>query len=486
MFQLSNWFYVAAMTLVACGPSTFAAAPPQVGTITKDVDFFAPGKSNKTPSGTFSLGEKVKIIQSFSRGGTDYLRVVTRDGRDGYVVADAVAVAGIDKSHGAQNRDADTPLPIPSDPSRLNDLAINLMRSTLTPGQNLLISPYGIWSNLRIVQHGARGPAAEELARLIGAPLAVEKQTNIVHGIKTTDALLHRPEITFSDTFKSFIEAAGVELKETTFDDASRKQMNAWIADRSHGQIVNFFSPQSWNSDAAVIIANVAWMKQSWAFPFDSKLTEENLENKIESDFYLSEKDVIQVPMMGQTRSFETITSDMLDCDVVLMPYENEELVAVLIVPHRIDGLPELLKQIDGESFGAMIASVKPSKTLVVMPRFEFSADVNVLEALEKVGSNLSGLELTEVSNKVPVQVSEVVQKSRIQVDENGTEATSVTATGLIGSNAVGDQEPITKEVRANRPFLFAVQHRPSQSLLFLAAVVDPDNASHPKQAVNP
>jgi serpin B len=69
--------------------------------------------------------------------------------------------------------------------------------------------------------------------------------------------------------------------------------------------------------------------------------------------------------------------------------------------------------------------------------------------------------------------ISEVFHKTFLALDEKGTEAAAATAVAMFRATAVFEK-PKPIEVRVDRPFLFAIQHRPSGACLFLGKVTDP------------
>jgi serpin B len=61
------------------------------------------------------------------------------------------------------------------------------------------------------------------------------------------------------------------------------------------------------------------------------------------------------------------------------------------------------------------------------------------------------------------LHISLVQHKAYVDVNEEGTEAAAATAVVMRGRS-----ERITPSFRADRPFLFALRHEPTGSLLFL------------------
>jgi serpin B len=71
--------------------------------------------------------------------------------------------------------------------------------------------------------------------------------------------------------------------------------------------------------------------------------------------------------------------------------------------------------------------------------------------------------------------ISEVFHKTFIEVDEKGTEAAAATAVVMMAGSAFHPNPPQPIEVRVDRPFLFAIQHRDSGACLFLGRVTTRD-----------
>jgi serpin B len=70
--------------------------------------------------------------------------------------------------------------------------------------------------------------------------------------------------------------------------------------------------------------------------------------------------------------------------------------------------------------------------------------------------------------------ISNVIHKNWLSLDENGTEAAAATAVIMVTGAAIAFELPPPIEVRVDRPFLFAIQHVPSGTCLFLGRLTDP------------
>jgi serpin B len=70
--------------------------------------------------------------------------------------------------------------------------------------------------------------------------------------------------------------------------------------------------------------------------------------------------------------------------------------------------------------------------------------------------------------------ISDVFHKTFIALDEKGTEAAAATAVVMARATSAPVEPEKPVEVKVDRPFLFAIQHRASGACLFLGRVTDP------------
>jgi serpin B len=71
--------------------------------------------------------------------------------------------------------------------------------------------------------------------------------------------------------------------------------------------------------------------------------------------------------------------------------------------------------------------------------------------------------------------ISHVIHQAMIDVNEEGSEAAAATAIGM-APTAMVRREPVT--FRADRPFIFMIVHKPTDSILFLGRVSNPPAAA--------
>ena len=70
------------------------------------------------------------------------------------------------------------------------------------------------------------------------------------------------------------------------------------------------------------------------------------------------------------------------------------------------------------------------------------------------------------------VNVDTILQKTKLELDENGTKAAAVTAVIMECMSAVEEKEPVIKNVELTRPFAFLIYDRSNNEILFMGKVM--------------
>jgi serpin B len=162
------------------------------------------------------------------------------------------------------------------------------------------------------------------------------------------------------------------------------------------------------------------------------------------------------------------------------MPYAGDDLSMVALLPTERDGMPGLEAALTPELWNSGIAALHERDVIVSFPKFTFDSafklagplqDMEMTDALDVDQADLRGIADPPIGN---LSISDVLHKTFIDVNEEGTEAAGATAVVIGGNDALIDPPPPPKVFRADHPFLFALRDRHSGSLLFLGRVTDP------------
>jgi serpin B len=157
---------------------------------------------------------------------------------------------------------------------------------------------------------------------------------------------------------------------------------------------------------------------------------------------------------------------------VLELPYGRQNFSMVIIEPWM--ALSDFLDNFNGQLWDEITVKLDSitdiSATDVVMPRFRFDYEnvlndqlksLGMINAFEPYLADLSGI------SDASIFVSFVKQNTFVEVNEQGTEAAAVTTTGI-------ELTSIKPTLTVNKPFIFAIRERTSNTLLFIGKVMQP------------
>lgn len=142
-----------------------------------------------------------------------------------------------------------------------------------------------------------------------------------------------------------------------------------------------------------------------------------------------------------------------------------------LFLPSENSSVDDLIEQLDGETWNSWMGEFTETKDFTVtMPKFKFEYERSIGEDLVHMGLDIAFSDQADFSGISPVDlfISDVIHKTYIDVNEEGTEAAAVTAI-MLGTGIVENSF-----LRLDRPFLFTITENSSKSILFIGKVSEP------------
>ncbi len=353
-------------------------------------------------------------------------------------------------------------------------------------GENLLVSPLSISAALGMTYAGARGRTAQQMADALHFALP-DNRLHAAFGEVLRDLSADREGYKLSIANRLFGQAGyhfeqpfldttgrdyGAPLEPVDFKrnhEAARLRINEWVEDQTNDRIRNLLPDGSIDEHARLVLTNAIHFDGSWKYEFDKSDTRK------ESFYTASEES--QVDMMRQSQRFPY--AELPGFRMLEMPYAGDDLSLVALLPNERDGLASLEASLTPEMLESSLAALYETQVNVTLPKFKFDSKFKLGDPLWEMGmtdafdpnrADLTGIAMPDDGKLV---ISNVLHKTFIDVNEEGTEAAAATAVVVaIATSAFFPPQP--KEFRADHPFLFALRDRHSGSLLFLGRVTDP------------
>jgi len=271
-----------------------------------------------------------------------------------------------------------------------------------------------------------------------------------------------KPE--FVSVNKQFFQAelGGVDFTKPE----SAKIINDWADKSTRGKIKQVVQ---WPFDplTRVILANAIYFKGKWDRPFDKQATKDHAFNVLPGG---TPK---QVPMMWQHGHFNYQQGDGFQA--VRLPYAGGQLQMYLFLPDTNSSPAKLLADLNAGTWrNKILPKFQDRQGMLALPRFKPDYDVTLNDPLKALGMRQAFAVDADFSAMAdePLFVSEVKQKSFVEVNEEGTEAAAVTTVTMHATGMLRPEKPF--EMIVDRSFFFVIGDDSTKSILFMGVIYDP------------
>jgi serpin B len=162
------------------------------------------------------------------------------------------------------------------------------------------------------------------------------------------------------------------------------------------------------------------------------------------------------------------------DLQVLELPYRGADLSMLVLLPAAVDGLNDLEQSLSGDRIAELRARTWRREVEVYLPRFRLQTSFAMKETLERLGMKLAftgAADFSGMDGRQDIQLSAVVHKAFVDVNEQGTEAAAVTGS-ILAFKASPAPPPVV--FRADHPFVFMICDNRDGTVLFLGRVTNP------------
>lgn len=354
--------------------------------------------------------------------------------------------------------------------------------------QNVMISPMSVSLALGMLYNGAEGDTRQQMQDMLhksglSADDVNQSYKELVSGLESHDpkvelsianAIFYRNDFSVKDNFISTnqnyysAEVAGLDFSNS---EQTLKTVNGWVNTKTKGKIDKIINSVS--AYDVMYLLNAIYFKGEWTYRFDPEKTTQQPFNRENNSIVPGP--IQYVPMMYIEETFNYF--DASDFELLEMPYGGEKFSMLIFLPKSGIKTDDVIAELSSDNVNSWISKLTSQKKQVYLPKFEFRFDKSLVEMLEALGmtdafddrrANLSG-----ISDAARLVVTEVMHKTYIKVDEEGTEAAAVTeiTVGYTSAN------PASEVFRVDHPFVFAIREKDTGAILFVGKVMSPGNS---------
>lgn len=261
----------------------------------------------------------------------------------------------------------------------------------------------------------------------------------------------------FVDTNKEYFDAL---VESAEFNQETVKRVNDWCKENTNGKIESILDRFT-DSDRMLLI-NALYFKAAWSKPFQER-------NTSNEKFTTEKGEEIKVPTMA-IRSNEPFYSD----DIVSMVSKRLQggYTMLFILPGEGVKCDEAAKHV-AKDFDTFLKNMEVTDVNLSLPKFTTDFGMSLKNTLASLGIKRAfggKAQFGGISDEA-LYISDVVQKTYINVNEKGTEAAAVT---MAVAGLLSMRPSKTESITFDRPFIYAIVKDNGNEVLFAGKVGNP------------
>ncbi|XP_053959320.1 serine protease inhibitor 27A-like [Anastrepha ludens] len=354
------------------------------------------------------------------------------------------------------------------------------------PG-NVIISPFSVKLSLALLAEAA-GNGSQTQRELYSTLTDIKQPENLRGFYKKTLNVLKKenPFYTLNLESKLFTDVVVephqryaamlmsyymTDIERLDFANAkvSADAINNWCSNATNGRLKQLVNEANIQNNV-LLMANVLYFNGVWRHPFN---------NTFEGVFFQTLQRQLRADYMEQTDFFYYNSDEALDAKILRLPYKGKKFSMFILLPKTLGNIEQLQQNLVNDQLKRMQWAMEEVKVKVTMPKFKFDFDKNLKPTLQQLGINdifTSEASLPGLARGAAVagvlKVSNIFQKSGIDVNEKGTEAFASTVVEI--DNKFGGV-PLIEEFNVNQPFIFFIEEEATGNIIFAGKVLQPE-----------
>lgn len=359
-----------------------------------------------------------------------------------------------------------------------NGFSFDLFReatNSLADGSNAFLSPFSASMALGMAMNGSAGSTLEAMRstlRVSGEPLTQINQSyrgllDLYTSLDRTTEMLVANGVWVDQGFP--VRAAFLATAREWFSAEARTldlqgpsalgDINGWVKDRTRNRIPTLL--ESIEDNEIAFLVNAVYFKGRWRLPFDPKRTTPR-------PFHGADGVSRDAQMMLLEKPIRYAAREGFQAAELL--YGNGAYAMTILLPAEGSTPAAVLASLTPASWEELTGSFQEVKIVLSLPKFRLEYRRSLVDDLKAMGMSIAfdpnQADFSGIADVSPerLYLTKVIQKTFVEVNEEGTEAAATTAIGV----GVTSMPP---SMTVDRPFLFVIRERFSGNILFLGLV---------------
>lgn len=347
---------------------------------------------------------------------------------------------------------------------------------------NFMISPLSLSMAFSMAYNGAETETKSEMAEVLGIVDFTRDELNKTYRELIAALVEADPQVAMQiansiwyresyDVEQSFLDVNhtyyGAEVKKADFDNPlTVDRINLWVSDKTNDKIQSVID--NIPPEMVMYLINAIYFKGTWAKEFNPKSTQLLY-------FHTDDNENVQIDMMGRLDTLDYHKNETFSA--IRMPYGKGNFSMSVFLPNDNKTVDDVAASFSPKNWNKWQESFEETKNVDIrLPKFKVEYEKTLNSFLQDMGMKKAFTEQADFSSINPARdlfISNVRQKTFIEVDEKGTEAAAVTIIGF-GTTSVNPHGPQKINFHCTKPFLYAITEKDTGAILFMGKVGNP------------
>jgi len=354
--------------------------------------------------------------------------------------------------------------------NRINDSESN---------KNVFISPFSVSMAFGMVLNGADGPTLDSLKKVLGHEgISMDDINNsyknisaVLTNLDTKVVFKNANSIWYMNDFpvlQEFIDDNinffNADVSALDFSSPSAVQaINGWVNTKTHTKIPTII--EEIPAEIVMYLINAIYYKGTWTYQFDPQNTQD-------ASFTCADGSTVSCKLMEQEATFAYYSDAGMQ--VIDLPYGDRKFSMTVILPSASTSIDQFASALTQDQWNAIAVKLDSAEVVLSLPKFKLEYKKKLNDELKALGMGLAFSDFADfsrISQKYGLKISEVLHKTFVEVNEEGTEAAAVTSIGMELTGTGGPSKPY---MRVDHPFIFAIREHQSGTIIFIGKIVNP------------
>jgi serine protease inhibitor len=343
-------------------------------------------------------------------------------------------------------------------------------------GENVFVSPLSASMALGMTMNGAAGRTFDEMRSALGFGAASQAEINagykgliaLLRGLdgsvdfRIGNSIWYRRDFPFTP---SFLDATSTwfdaEVQGLDFGNVSAalQVINGWVNQNTGGKIPSILD--GIGDHHVMFLINAIYFKGSWRDRFDPAETRD-------ATFHAA--DGREQPTKLMHRHGKMAYRRTADYEAVDLPYGRSAFAMTVLLPAQGKSVESLAASLSANAWAELTQGFSEVAMDLYLPRLRLEYERELNDDLEALGMREAFIgDVADFTRMSPLgkhlYIDFVKQKTFVDVNEEGTEATAATVVAIGRTSA-------PPSMRVDRPYLFAIRERLSGTILFVGKIV--------------